>query len=105
MQVQNVEAKVGRKGFIKIVGDLPMASPSKVPAADKGRIRSQKNHINVEAHGLEMRLRNSYTGAAPLQWISCFASFAFTCAALFGGLHVPKLPHLFLGLEKIMETK
>ncbi len=55
-----MEAKVGRKGFIKIVGDLPMTAPQ---AADKPRAGNQKNHIKMEAHGLEMRLRNSYTGA------------------------------------------
>ena len=71
--MQNIEAKVGRKGFIKIIGDLPMAAPFKTQAADKGRASNRKNHINMEAHGLEMRLRNSYTGTAlhyPCSWES-----------------------------------
>lgn len=57
-----MEAKVGRKGSIKIRGDLPMASPSRKQGLDKARASGKKNTITMEAHGLELRLRNSYTG-------------------------------------------
>lgn len=61
--MQNVEAKVGRKGSIKIRGDLPIAASSRKQDSDKAR-SGQKNSINMEAHALELRLRNSYTGVS-----------------------------------------
>ena len=62
LKVVNVEAKVGRKGFVKVKGDLPMALHSRKQAFEKPRGSRPKNAINLEAHALELRLRNSYTG-------------------------------------------
>lgn len=58
-----MEAKVGRKGFVRVKGDLPMVSQPR-KGLEKLRSGRRKNAIIVEAQALELRLRNSYTGTS-----------------------------------------
>lgn len=60
VQVEQVEAKVGRRGFVRAKGDLPLSRP-----VDGRRPRSRWNAIVIDARDLELRLRNVYTGAIP----------------------------------------
>ena len=69
LQVEGLEARVGRRGHIKVRGGLPMTPPSPTsqpPAftpdpvgADKG---ATEDGINIAVQGLELRVRNVYTG-------------------------------------------
>ena len=64
-QVENVEAKVGRKGFIKMKGKLPMDINKR--KAEPRRGSSKHNLLALDISGLEMRLRNFYTGKTALR--------------------------------------
>lgn len=59
-QVENVEAKVGRKGFIKMKGSLPMALHNKKAGVEAHK--GKRNGLALDINALEMRLRNAYTG-------------------------------------------
>ena len=61
-QVENVEAKVGRKGFVRMRGDLPIAPRQKAGEGRRGNGQRHRNAINLDIYALELRLRNSYTG-------------------------------------------
>ena len=69
-----MEAKVGRRGFIRVKGDLPLA-PSRTLRASmpaERRRASPWNAIVMDIHDLELRLRNIYTGTpTPLPYPAC----------------------------------
>ncbi len=69
MQVEGLEARVGRRGHIKVRGGLPVtpsstsASPVAPPVEPSGTDRGAVSEgINVAVQGLELRVRNVYTG-------------------------------------------
>jgi len=78
-----LDAHVGRRGRIRVKGYLPLTAPAPVPAlpppsgeAGAAAAKGGKDAppagsgcIGVEAHGLELRVRNVYTGAL-LQYFS-----------------------------------
>lgn len=69
MQVEGLEARVGRRGHIKVRGGLPVtpsstsassvAPPVEPSGTDRGAV---PEGINVAVQGLELRVRNVYTG-------------------------------------------
>ncbi|KAL0030394.1 hypothetical protein WJX79_000988 [Trebouxia sp. C0005] len=69
LQVEGLEARVGRRGHIKVRGGLPVtpsstsvspAGPAVEPSGtDRGAV---PEGINVAVQGLELRVRNVYTG-------------------------------------------
>lgn len=69
LQVEGLEARVGRRGHIKVRGGLPVtpssssASPVAPPVEPSGTDRgAAPEGINVAVQGLELRVRNVYTG-------------------------------------------
>jgi hypothetical protein len=69
VQVEGLEARVGRRGHIKVRGGLPVtpssssASPVAPPVEPSGTDSSAVlEGINVAVQGLELRVRNVYTG-------------------------------------------
>ena len=70
-QVENVEAKVGRRGFFRARGDLPIAQPDGGQHGLEPRGSQERwNAIVMDVHDLELRLRNMYTGAPQLHKLS-----------------------------------
>lgn len=67
VQVENVEAKVGRKGFIKMKGSLPMDINKRKASTESRKGSHKRNQIALDINALEMRLRNFYTGCFYLQ--------------------------------------
>jgi hypothetical protein len=75
-QIEGLEAHVGRRGRIRIKGALPLtavpgeASDMSAAAAATemapGRQGSASSGMVVDVHGLELRVRNVYTGARTL---------------------------------------
>lgn len=75
MQVEALDAHVGRRGRIRVKGHLPLTAPMPalaLPApeaepaaasAKPGKDGALPAGIGIEAHGLELRVRNVYTGA------------------------------------------
>ena len=76
MQIEGLEAHVGRRGRIRIKGGLPLTvdgSPAAAAAqlsaasAQDGEAKAAGKELGpaallVDVHGLEMRVRNVYTG-------------------------------------------
>ncbi|KAL0047976.1 hypothetical protein WJX82_004829 [Trebouxia sp. C0006] len=69
LQVEGLEARVGRRGHIKVRGGLPVtpsstsASPAAPPVEPSGTDRgAAPEGINIAVQGLELRVRNVYTG-------------------------------------------
>ena len=79
VQIEGLEAHVGRRGRIRIKGGLPLTADSS-PAADAVLLPTAASvdaeakaagkeparaGLLVDVHGLEMRVRNVYTGRHP----------------------------------------
>lgn len=67
MQVEGLEARVGRRGHIKVRGGLPVTpsatSPTPLPpSTDPASQDVTPDGITVAVQGLELRVRNIYTG-------------------------------------------
>lgn len=71
LQVEGLEARVGRRGHIKVRGGLPVApsSPSlpsvPVPEPSSQGKEAEEDGININVQALELRVRNVYTGCCP----------------------------------------
>lgn len=74
MQIEGLEAHVGRRGRIRVKGGLPLTADAGAPpdaaaaqaaGADAAKAAAAKDPsaLIVDVHGLELRLRNVYTGA------------------------------------------
>ncbi|KAL4547159.1 hypothetical protein Ndes2526B_g07937 [Nannochloris sp. 'desiccata'] len=63
LEVETVDARVGRKGHLKIRGALPVYQ-SKQPQARGAApvIAAMQHRLTVDVQGLELRVRNLYTG-------------------------------------------
>ena len=73
--MEALDAHVGRRGRIRVKGHLPLTAPMPalaLPApeaepaaasAKPGKDGALPAGIGIEAHGLELRVRNVYTGA------------------------------------------
>jgi len=63
LEVETVDARVGRKGHLKIRGALPVYQ-SKQPQARGAApvIAAMQHRLTVDVQGLEVRVRNLYTG-------------------------------------------
>lgn len=78
MQIEGLEAHVGRRGRIRVKGGLPLTAhnspaaeallaPATAPQdgeAKHGGKEPARGALLVDVHGLEMRIRNVYTGKA-----------------------------------------
>ena len=73
MQIEGLEAHVGRRGRIRVKGGLPLTAdaapkPDGVAVAGADAVKgvggkeSSAGALIVDIHGLELRLRNVYTG-------------------------------------------
>ncbi|KAK9840821.1 hypothetical protein WJX81_007219 [Elliptochloris bilobata] len=74
LKVEALDAHVGRRGRIRVKGHLPLTAPAPMlalpapegdgsaAAAKAGKESAPPAGIGVEAHGLELRVRNVYTG-------------------------------------------
>ena len=77
VQIEGLEAHVGRRGRIRVKGGLPLTADAGTPAdagavpqaagADAAKAAAAKDPsaLIVDVHGLELRLRNIYTGTVP----------------------------------------
>jgi len=76
--VEALDAHVGRRGRIRVKGHLPLTAPAHAPPPPYGGEPGAGGKpgkdappgggggcIGVEAHGLELRVRNVYTEARP----------------------------------------
>ena len=75
MQIEGLEAHVGRRGRIRVKGGLPLTADGGTPPdaaalqaagsdAAKAAAAKDPSALIVDVHGLELRLRNVYTGTA-----------------------------------------
>lgn len=57
---------MGRRGFIRVKGDLPIArlAGKPQPLLEGGRGKGRWNALVMDVHDLELRLRNVYSGKA-----------------------------------------
>ncbi|KAL3160063.1 hypothetical protein ABBQ38_009778 [Trebouxia sp. C0009 RCD-2024] len=67
LQVEGLEARVGRRGHIKVRGGLPVApSAAPLPSASVAELSQDKeaedDSISIDVQALELRVRNVYTG-------------------------------------------
>jgi hypothetical protein len=71
IQVESFEARVGRRGHIRVKGGLPIStdpkpSPTSTPMSEGMEAPMPREApgtaIGVELQGLELRVRNVYTG-------------------------------------------
>lgn len=78
MQIEGLEAHVGRRGRIRVKGGLPLTADAAAPpdlnvqvagadggAKSGGSRDSTAGALIVDVQGLELRLRNVYTGPRP----------------------------------------
>ena len=71
LKVEGLEARVGRRGHIKVRGGLPVTpSATPQPSAPLAEPSSQDKEadddsISISIHSLELRVRNVYTGGSP----------------------------------------
>lgn len=73
-KVEGLEARVGRKGHIKVRGGLPV-TPSAAPlpsvAEPSGRDKeAEDDSISIDVKALEVRVRNVYTGQPTTFYLS-----------------------------------
>ena len=71
LKVEGLEARVGRRGHIKVRGGLPV-TPSTlplpsvpVPEPNSQGKEAEEDAINISVQALELRVRNVYTGWCP----------------------------------------
>ena len=96
MQVEALDAHVGRRGRIRVKGHLPLTAPKHAlpppapeaePAAapaKPGKDGALPAGIGIEAHGLELRVRNVYTGARHQHsWNVAVLRASFCCPPSF----------------------
>ena len=107
VQIEGLEAHVGRRGRIRVKGGLPLTADSSpaalaaqlfAAASQDGEAKAAGKEappaeLLVDVHGLEMRVRNVYTGANTvislidacnaLQWSVHFPIDRRTCTHLF----------------------
>jgi hypothetical protein len=63
LEVETVDARVGRKGHLKIRGALPVYQSKQPPARGAAPVIAAMQHrLTVDVQGLELRVRNLYTG-------------------------------------------
>jgi hypothetical protein len=88
VQVEGLEARVGRRGHIKVRGGLPVtpsstsASPAAPPVEPSGTDRgAAPEGINIAVQGLELRVRNVYTGQQniPKVFLECLCVSLSLC--------------------------
>ncbi|CAG9460725.1 unnamed protein product [Pedinophyceae sp. YPF-701] len=75
LQVEMLDARVGKRGHFRATGALPLRAPASgqaaeaaqpqgpPPAPGQGPLRGGPGLLDVEARGLELKVRNTYTGS------------------------------------------
>ena len=61
LQVSTMDVRCGRKGHLRARGTLPL-QPQQPTSRSDGAMQKVQNRLTVDINGLEMRVRNAYTG-------------------------------------------
>ena len=62
MEVETVDARVGRKGHIRVRGILPVYQSKQVPHGAAPVLAAMQHRLTLDVKDLELRVRNIYTG-------------------------------------------